>query len=253
MLVRLLPPEPVQGERRDRRVSWDAMVSDGGRPKLLDLFCGAGGAGEGYRRAGFDVDGVDIEAHTYPPGRFFKRDAMEFRSYAYLDGFDVIHASPPCQGYSTMSALPNAKAYPKLIEKLRAELEAWGGPYVIENVMGARSEMRDPIMLCGSMFGLSGMGRDGVQRQLRRHRLFESNMPLLAPQCHHEGEPVGVYGTGGGGPQTRGYKAHLEDAREAMGIDWMGMDDLREAIPPAFTQFIGSQLLPHTNHANGSE
>lgn len=213
--------------------------------KLLDLFCGAGGAGEGYRRAGFDVDGVDIEPHHYPPGRFFQNDAMLFRRFAYLDGFDAIHASPPCQGYSTMSALPNAKEYPKLIGELRKLLEAWGGPYVIENVVGARSDMRDPVMLCGSMFGLSGLGRDGVRRQLRRHRLFESNIPILAPQCQHHGEPVGIYGNGGGGKQTRGYKAHLEDAREALGIDWMSMDDLREAIPPAYTEYVGNHLAEH--------
>ena len=142
-----------------------------------------------------------------------------------------------------MSALPNAKEYPKLISELRRKLEVWGGPYVIENVAGARSEMNDPIMLCGSMFNLSGMGRDGVRRQLRRHRLFESNIPMLTPECSHDGEAVGVYGTGGGGRMNRGYKAHLADAREAMGIDWMGMNDLREAIPPAYTEFIGRQLL----------
>lgn len=234
-------------------MTWDAAVTMGGRPRLLDLFAGAGGAGEGYRRAGFDVVGIDIEAHhNYKPGWLIVMDAMAaLRDTAMLSTFDVVHASPPCQGYSTMSAMPNAKEYPKLIAEVRELLEAWGGNYVIENVMGARAEMRDPIMLCGSMFGLSGLGRDGVRRQLRRHRLFESNMPLLAPQCHHEGEPVGVYGVGGGGPQTRGYKAHLEDAREAMGIDWMGYDDLREAIPPAFTQFVGAQLMP-AYHGNGS-
>lgn len=214
-------------------------------PRLLDLFAGAGGAGEGYRRAGYEVVGIDIEPHhNYKPGWLIVMDAMSaLHDTAMLSTFDVVHASPPCQGYSTMSALPNAKEYPKLIADVRDLLEAWGGPYVIENVVGARSEMRDPIMLCGSMFGLSGLGRDGVRRQLRRHRLFESNVPLLAPQCQHQGEPVGIYGMGGGGPQTRGYKAHLEDAREALGIDWMGYDDLRESIPPAYTEYIGGQLL----------
>lgn len=211
--------------------------------RLLDLFAGAGGAGEGYRRAGFEVVGIDIEPHDYKPGWLIVMDAMAaLRDTAMLSQFDAVHASPPCQGYSTMSALPNAREYPKLIAEVRDLLEQWGGPYVIENVVGARSEMRDPIMLCGSMFGLSGMGRDGTRRQLRRHRLFESNVPMLAPGCQHHGEPVGVYGTGGGGQMNRGYKAHLEDAREAMGIDWMSMDDLREAIPPAYTEYTGRHL-----------
>lgn len=215
--------------------------------RILDGFSGAGGAGEGYRRAGFEVVGIDIERHdNYKPGWLVVMDMMAaLHDRSWLSTFDVVHVSPPCQGYSTMSALPNAKEYPKLIAECRRLLQEWGGPYVIENVMGAKREMRDPIMLCGSMFDLSGMGRDGVRRQLRRHRLFESNIPLLAPGCNHHGEPVGVYGMGGGGKQTRGYKAHLEDARESMGIDWMGYDDLREAIPPAYTEYIGVQLVRH--------
>ena len=235
-------------------MTWEAAM-DAERPRLLDAFGGAGGAGEGYRRAGYEVVGIDIEPHpNYKPGWLMVMDAMEaLRDRSLLSQFDVVHVSPPCQGYSTMSALPNAKEYPKLIAECRALLEAWGGVYVIENVMGARSEMRDPIMLCGSMFGLSGLGRDGVRRQLRRHRLFESNVPLLAPQCQHRGEPVGIYGMGGGGPQTRGYKAHLEDAREAMGIDWMGYDDLREAIPPAYTEYVGSQMLALTHEPSELE
>lgn len=225
-------------------MSWDAAV-EAYRPRLLDGFCGAGGAGEGYRRAGFRVTGVDIEHHEYPPGDFMEANMLGILRDTYLlDKFDAVHVSPPCQGYSTMSAMPTAREYPKLIDDCRTLLEAWGGPYIIENVVGARAEMRDPILLCGSMFGLSGEGRDGVRRQLRRHRLFETNFPImLTPECQHIGEPVGVYGSGGGGPMNRGYKAHLSDAREALGIDWMVMDDLREAIPPAYTEWIGRALL----------
>lgn len=208
------------------------------------MFCGAGGAGEGYRRAGFEVVGVDIEWHYYFPGDLIVGDAMQMLGDRHLlDRFDVIHASPPCQGYSTMSNMPNAREYPKLIAAVRSALWAWGGPYVIENVTGARADMHYPVMLCGSMFGLEGTGRDGVTRQLRRHRLFESNVPLMTMECQHEGQPVGIYGTGGGGQMNRGYKAHLEDGREAMGIQWMSMEDLREAIPPAYTEFIGEQLI----------
>ena len=147
------------------------------RPKLLDLFCGAGGCSVGYHRAGFDVTGVDRDPHPDYPYRLTEGDALAILADPdLLDGFDAIHASPPCQGYTTMSnrwrgAGGKADAHDNLITEVRHYLEQWGGPYVIENVPGARRDMRDPITLRGGHFGL------GVDRP----RLFESNVPLTVP------------------------------------------------------------------------
>lgn len=219
------------------------------KPRLLDLFCGAGGAGWGYHLTGFDVVGVDIEEHTYPAGGFMVRDAMEVLTSPgfsnWLDTFDVIHASPPCQGYTTMSAkYPKAQAeWPQLIGPVREALEAWGGVYVIENVVGAKRDMRNPIKLSGGSFGL------GVDRP----RLFESNVPLTAPKHVKPQSVVGVYGrhhdgrrlwTRTDGSELRAART-LEEGRVAMGIDWMSWEDLTEAIPPVYTEHIGRQLIAH--------
>lgn len=220
------------------------------RPRLLDLFAGAGGCSVGYDRAGFLVTGVDIEAHPdYPLGPFalLERDAMSvLANVDYLDQFDVVHASPPCQGYTTMSNRWRgnggpADEWPKLIPEIRRLLQAWGGTYVIENVDGAKAEMVDPIRLRGGMFGL------GVDRP----RLFETNVDLgpLPTNVRIE-NPIGVYGkldgrrlwTRADGTEQRAARS-LAEAQEAMDIDWMNWDDLREAIPPAYTEWIGAQLL----------
>jgi DNA (cytosine-5)-methyltransferase 1 len=218
------------------------------RPLLLDVFSGDGGAGEGYRRAGFDVIGVDLDPHPYPIGEFIQADAIDVLTELAATGTvrgrfpAVVHASPPCHDWSDLSAQSGLDGSGRLLFETRALLEEWGGTYVIENVEGA--PLTNPLLLCGSEFGLSAMCRDGKRRQLRRHRLFESNAWLMgAGGCHHSGQPVGVYGTGGGGQMTRGYKAHPEEAREAMGIDWMSREDICQAIPPAFTEFIGEQLM----------
>lgn len=225
------------------------------RPWLLDLFCGAGGAAMGYYQAGFAVVGVDIEPQPHYPFEFHQADALSFP----LDGFDAIHASPPCQAHSVLRRANIGKEYVSLIEPTREKLQASGRSWVIENVPGA--PLRDPLVLCGSMFGLGALSGNGInilrqQRQLRRHRLFESSHPLVQPECAHQGEAIGVYG---GGPVGRytfengakkdrygrrgGYQGTVEERRQAMGIDWMPTGRLNQAIPPAYTKYIGEQLM----------
>lgn len=217
------------------------------RPRLLDLFCCAGGAAMGYHRAGFDVVGVDIKPQSRYPFRFIQDDAMTL-SVAFLAGFDAIHASPPCQGYTELRHAPGARGAPRLIPRLRWKLQATGKPYVIENVEGARDEMRDPVTLCGSMFGLEAQGCE-----LRRHRLFESNVELIPLSCQHTDKPViGVYGGharkrsakhGGRGTKDVWEGGHRTAAAQAMGMDWATLAEMSEAIPPAFTHYIGKMLM----------
>jgi DNA (cytosine-5)-methyltransferase 1 len=223
--------------------------------KLLDLFSGAGGAGMGYHRAGFAVTGVDIKPQKNYPFTFIQGDALDYlREHGHE--FDVIHASPPCQAFTALRTMPNAKAHDDLLTPTRELLIALGKPYVIENVPGA--PMSDYLILCGTMFGL---GVDGSQ--LRRHRHFETNPPIyMRPLCNHRDGVVGVYG--GGGPDKRrrrpatvlvtgnagGFSKRdgvqqfsTEERREAMGIDWMTGSELSQAIPPAYTEYLGRQLL----------
>jgi DNA (cytosine-5)-methyltransferase 1 len=147
----------------------------------------------------------------------------------------AIHASPPCQAYSDLRHR-TAGEYPDLVAPVRELLEQTGLPYVIENVPGA--PLRDSITLCGSMFGLGANGR-----QLRRHRQFECSFPVMVPSCQHHGQPIGVYGTGGGGQMTRGYKGTPQEYREAMGIDWATRAEIAQAIPPDYTEHIGFYLM----------
>lgn len=209
--------------------------------RLLDLFCCAGGAGEGYRRAGFDVTGVDIEPQPNNPHSFVQADAIEFLD-AHGAEFDAVHASPPCQGYSNLRAMHPDREYPLLIDPVRERLKKLGKPYIIENVEGAPLQAYSDlfgghgVMLCGSMFGL------GVKRGfLRRHRLFETSFPVAQPVCRHRGPAVGVYGHGGHTGKHR--MLYREEAAQAMQIDWMNRDEMCQAIPPAYTEFIGNQLL----------
>ena len=224
-----------------------------GRPRLLDLFCCAGGAARGYADAGFDVLGVDVEPQPRYPFAFLRADvlALEPRFLAY---FDAVHASPPCQGYTALRHAPGAKGAPRLIAPVRALLQAAGRPWVIENVEEARVELRAPVLLCGSMFGLGARGA-----QLLRHRLFETSFPLKPPSpCAHDQERpvVGVYGGHArirssrfGGRTTRddwGTGGHKPVMSEAMGgMPWATCAEMSEAIPPAFTAHIGRQLLDH--------
>lgn len=210
------------------------------RPLLLDVCCCQGGAGVGYARAGFDVVGVDIDPQPRYPFFFVQADALDFIE-KHGHKFDAIHVSPPCQGETVLQFVNNNRdAHPRLIEPVRELLESIGKPYVIENVVGAH--LRNPVRLCGEMFGLGVI----------RHRLFETNWPLVEPAhpkhrgrvrgwrhgVYYDGPYVAVYGKGGG-------KANLEEASAAMGVDWMDLDGIIESIPPAYTEFIGKQLLAH--------
>jgi len=225
------------------------------KPELfcLDLFCGAGMASLGYHRAGFTVVGRDILPMKRYPFEFDQGDALALTP-DYLRQFDLVHASPPCQGYSTMRSAPGARNdHPKLIAPTRELLRAAGVLYVIENVEGAKSEMVDPITLCGSHFGL------GFQKwQLQRHRLFETNFPVAQPICRHHSPTVGVYGGHvrcraqdywrEGGADFPGYDK-MAIARQAMGVDgddWHPtMGEISEAIPPVFAEFIGLHARIH--------
>ncbi|WP_313008432.1 DNA cytosine methyltransferase [Brevundimonas vesicularis] len=217
--------------------------------RILDLFCNAGGAGMGYHRAGFEVVGVDLEPQRNYPFAFIQHDALTLDP-RFLRSFDAIHASPPCQGYTGMNA-PGQVGAPRLIDLTRRMLQATGRPYIIENVEGAVWDMRDPITLCGSMFGLGAQGC-----QLRRHRLFESNIAISAPSpCQHDARPViGVYGgharrraasAGGRGTRDVWEGGHRAAMSEAMGMTWATCAEMSEAIPPAFTEHLGRQLLAH--------
>lgn len=217
------------------------MMRNMGTKTLLDLFCGAGGATAGYQRAGFKVVGVDIADHSknYCGDDFFQEDAIDFLT-KHGKEFDVIHASPPCQGYTLIQ---HRDGWPKLIPVVRELMLRIGGPYVIENVAGARKEMLNPIKVCGTAFDLAAHCRDGVKRELQRHRFFESNLDLKGTTCNHNHPAVGVYGTGGGGQQNHGYRGWPEEMREAMGIDWMTKRELTESIPPAYTEYLGNQIM----------
>jgi len=218
--------------------------------RLLDLFCNAGGAGMGYARAGFEVVGVDLHPQKRYPFAFIQHDALTLDP-RFLATFDAIHASPPCQGYTALRHAPGAKGAPLLIEQVRAMLRATGLPYVIENVEEAAWAMQSPITLCGSMFGLGAQGC-----QLRRHRLFESNIAISPPSsCKHDDRPViGVYGgharrraasAGGRGTRDVWEGGHRAAMSEAMGMTWATCAEMSEAIPPAYTEHLGCQLMAH--------
>lgn len=235
-------------------------------PRMLDLFCCAGGAAMGYARAGFDLYGVDMEEQPNYPFPIHYGDALTVMR-TLLDGgsieftrpdgtteslslsdFAAIHASPPCQAYSTIT--PDKSLHPELIVPVRELLIESGMPYIIENVAGAKAHLIEPMMLCGSSFGLL----------VRRHRFFESNIWLSGLTCDHkaQGSALGVYGSHPDSKEyfrpdgtRRGRKAvSVEHASEGMGIDWMTWLELAEAIPPSYTEFIGRQLMDNIGLQN---
>lgn len=204
--------------------------------KLLDLFCCGGGAAKGYTGAGFTVTGIDIEPQPKYPYEFIQDDALCYLA-EHGHEYDVIHASPPCQRYSSMTrTAKTSEQHPDLIAPTRALLEASGKPYIIENVVGA--PLRDPVLLCGTMFpGL----------RVYRHRLFETNWPLVPPvHPKHTAKPMPKAGRGANAEGWLSVAGHFSDvgaAQRAMGIDWLGQKELAQAIPPAYTEYIGRQLL----------
>ena len=218
--------------------------------RLLDLFCGAGGASVGYHRAGWEVVGVDIAPQPHYPFRFYQADAMDVMTKLgkrhVWSHFDAIHASPPCQDFTTMSnrwrgAGGRADSHEDLLTPTRALLSEFRAPYVIENVPGSKGTMRPTLLLHGGMFGL------GVDRP----RYFESNVMLFAPEGPRTNDPLGVYGkapdgrrlfTRADGSEQRAPR-DLAEAQAAMGMDWGDWHGVKEAIPPAYTEHIGRQLL----------
>lgn len=223
------------------------------RPLLLDLFCCEGGAAVGYHRAGFDVIGVDIEPQPNYPYEFIQADALEvLRAPVVHLGVDrfqalaAIHASPPCQSYSSMSNRHGSDE-PELIAPTRELLQRIGLPYVIENVTGARSHMESPILVHGGHVGLN----------VYRPRLFESNIVLTPPpKAPRPKDAVAVYGHKGDGrllwtrkDGTELRAARLPEARVAMDMPWASWNGCREAIPPAYTEFIGRQLIDQLEQA----
>ena len=214
------------------------------KPRALDLFCCAGGVAAGYVRAGFEVVGVDIDPQPNFPFEFIQADAMAL-PMKFLKSFDAIHASPPCQSYSDLAKRNrNAHEWPRLIEPVRAMLIKTGLPYIIENVDNA--PLLNAVTLCGTMF---------PRLRVLRHRLFEANFEIIPPphkkhpKVHTFDKRKSHYGktddmrdfvqvTGGG-------NCSIAAARDAMGIGWMNKGEINESIPPAYTEFVGKELLRH--------
>jgi DNA (cytosine-5)-methyltransferase 1 len=223
------------------------------RPRLLDLFCGAGGAAQGYADAGFEVVGVDRVPQPNYPFKFIQMGAFDALSlphhyHAGWKHFDAIHASPPCQAFTSYRRTGNVGDYMDVIEPTRNRLNEIELPYVIENVVG--SPVRDDLMLCGTMFD--------PPMEIQRHRIFEVNWDVEPPMwpCRHKlngkdrypgGRSKGRTGVSTGlvraTMEIGSWDIPLAEQQAAMGIDWMTLEELSEAIPPAYTEFIGEQLL----------
>lgn len=229
---------PAQGTPRVGRAACDegAVVT---RPRLLDLFCGAGGAAMGYHRAGFDVVGVDINPQPNYPFEFHRGDALAYLA-EHGRGFDAIHASPPCQAFTLAAAggVRKSAGHPELIEPVRALLRNIGAPYAIENV--PQAPLVDPVTLCGTSFGLP----------IIRHRSFECSTFFMAPTCgyrptarvSHGGTTTYPYARKSWGPAWRKHVLPVV-------WPWMTVRESGQAIPPAYTEFIGRQLLDHIREA----
>ena len=217
---------------------------------VLDAYCGQGGCTKGFQDAGFEVVGVDINPQPrYVGDEFIQADAIEF-ILKHGDEFDLIHASPPCQVYSeTRHLINNPGNHPDLVAPTREALQTTGRPYVIENVPGA--PLINPLMLCGTMFTINP-DPDGYQ--VIRHRLFETWPVALWPPapCSHNGKRLPMWWTSRQQKLEAGKKFKyltvvgksylMPEARAAMGIDWMNRTGMSQAIPPAFTRYIGLEF-----------
>ena len=233
-----MPPETTLDDCTVRPMNFVAHVltTRPGAPWLLDLFSGAGGAAYGYWLAGFNVLGVDIAPQPRYPFWFVQADALEFaRDYGGL--FDAIHASPPCQRYSTQTAMSCRANHPDFIAPTRSVLESSNRPFVIENVENARHILHNPIKLCGTGLGLA----------VRRHRYFELGGfdILLVPPCQHDIAVVYITGSTGSGRDPKGSRKDfgVQEMRDASKLYWMTGNEMDEAIPPAYTRYIGEQLM----------
>jgi DNA (cytosine-5)-methyltransferase 1 len=212
---------------------------------VLDLFCGQGGAGMGYYCAGFDVVGVDLDDQPRYPFEFVQADALDYLAHADLSGFDLIHASPPCQRWCYgLNLQPSLREnHPDLIEPTREALERTGIPYVIENVPGA--PVRPDLKLCGCHFRLW---------RLKRERWFETSwkQEFIKPPCNHNEYVISVFGHSPNWENVKrlGFRPTLADWQRAMGIDWMGRKGLAQAIPPAYTEYLGWLFAHYYFEAN---
>lgn len=211
------------------------------QPRALDLFCKAGGATKGLQRAGFYVVGVDIEPQPrYCGDEFFQADALTFP----LDGFDFIWASPHCQRYTSLKSVFDSTKYPDQIADVRARLVSSGLPFIIENVVGA--PLRKDAMLCANSFGLRSY----------RHRIFESNVPLVSPEHRKHVIPVnrrkknrrGHWDAGGFVTVVGDIGSYV--GPEAMGIDWMTGNELSQAVIPAYSEYLGKQVMTYLTQTN---
>lgn len=220
-----------------------ACLASGCKPQLLDLYCGSGGCAVGYNRAGFDVTGVDIAPQKHYPFTFHLDDALAYVT-EHGHEYDAIHASPPCQAYTVLRSRHKDREYPDLVAATRVALMATGRPYIIENVPGA--PLGYYVMLCGTMFDL----------RVYRHRRFETSHFMWQPE-----HPAHLVRAGGHKAQRQRKANYMAGGfvtvtgnvgsycGPAMGIDWMTGEELSQAIPPAYTEWLGQRLMTVVKNA----
>lgn len=242
----------------------DSLASlDNPKPWLLDAYCCEGPASRGYDQAGFRVFGVDI-FKTVDPRKGFSQSRYPYASVAWdaVDfitrwghRFDAIHTSPPCWAKTAGLRADRAHGispHVNLIPVTRDALLATGKPYIIENVEGARDDLIDPVMLCGTAFDLRAVDTDGTKLEMWRHRLFESNVPIIGSPCLHGSYSEQVAGSYGGARKDKvearhvrhgGYVPSKEIQRQLLGVDWTTVRGMHQCLPPAYTRYLGQQLM----------